>query len=203
MKTFGAKVLVGVLLVLALGGVSVFAADTVLELDVATAEQVTNASGLVELVGNGIRVIHSVGDGRWELQELDGSKVILGAPELNQTGLKEHYLYVDIDDAFLVGFAGKATITIEYLDTGFTNSWIQYDSKGAAYKSTDSDELVVRGEATGKWKTYSWVLNDAGFTGRQNEKADFRFYAHPKLTFVPELCDRSIPIRKITITIYG
>ncbi len=89
------------------------------------------------------------------------------------------YLYFAVDDGFRRRAGRALDVELDYLDTGFGDVVLDYDSTdvgapvGGAYKS---HPFVVRRANTGRWQTARFHITDARFRGSQNVQADFRFY---------------------------
>lgn len=93
--------------------------------------------------------------------------------------LPEHnYLYLDVDDSFLVQAGAKLEIDLSYLDAGTGTIGLDYDSNdarwpfGGAYKPYAYSIHLMD---TGTWKLARFWIMDARFGNRQNGGADFRF----------------------------
>lgn len=91
------------------------------------------------------------------------------------------YLYFDVDSRFVIG--GTTYVTVEYLDEGRESFGIHYDSTDKKLRPDESACKVAPPVAltgTGQWKSHTFELPDAGFTGRESGGADLRIYALAK-----------------------
>jgi predicted alpha-1,2-mannosidase len=98
--------------------------------------------------------------------------VTVGGRAARSTTSGSPYMYFDVANSVVPGGKYHAVIQIDYYDHG-TGSWsVQYDSSDPAqkYKSTPP----VARTNTDTWKTATFTVDDAGFTGRENGSADFR-----------------------------
>jgi hypothetical protein len=98
--------------------------------------------------------------------------VTVGGRAARSTTSGAPYMYFDVTNALVPGGNYHAVVQIDYYDHG-TGSWtLQYDSSDPAqkYKSTAPVALTN----TDTWKTATFTVDDAGFTGRENNSADFR-----------------------------
>jgi hypothetical protein len=92
---------------------------------------------------------------------------------------KHNYLYLDVDDKFLVQPGAKLEIDLAYFDTGSGDIALDYDSTdfrivdAGAYKRYP---YAIHLMNTATWKLARFYVNDARFANRQNGGADFRFY---------------------------
>lgn len=127
-------------------------------------------------VENGLKIVFSDGggDGYVSFDKVNGTEVIRTGPMV--APYDDQFLYVDVDDSFLYGGlgTGKAYVTMEYLDQGTGSFSMNYDS-GPAFP--DAQFKGAGGDArtdTGVFKTYTWELDDASFSNREQSFADFR-----------------------------
>jgi predicted alpha-1,2-mannosidase len=98
--------------------------------------------------------------------------VTVGGRDARSTTTGSPYIYFDVTNSLVPGGKYHADVQLDYFDQG-TGSWsLQYDSSDPAqkYKSTPPVTLTN----TGTWKTATFTVDDAGFTGRENGSADFR-----------------------------
>jgi hypothetical protein len=136
---------------------------------------------------SGLRLV-SVGDGTPEVQGKDGNPGWLAKP-IPSGGA---FVYFQVDDSFKWGRAMNATVTVEYQDTAPGRLGVEFDGNDlnaplrGAYSRTSKIEL----KGDGQWKTASFTMRQACFTGAQNGGADFRFAVE-----APELA-----VRKVTLT---
>jgi hypothetical protein len=90
-----------------------------------------------------------------------------------------NYLYLDVDDHFLVQPGARLEIDLAYLDTGSGDIVLDYDStdfrlpNAGAYKEYP---YAIHRQNSGQWKLARFYVNDARFANRENGGADFRFY---------------------------
>jgi Beta-galactosidase len=95
--------------------------------------------------------------------------------EARRTDLQSgnNYIYFGVDDKFMKGGNNHIQIKVTYLDNNNGQWWIEYDaSRGDFYKKTSA----VANRNDGKWKTVTFVINDATFLNHQNGNMDFRIY---------------------------
>ncbi len=107
---------------------------------------------------------------------------IKGVPEDNHVrtdtarGGEHSFIYFAVADDYLHAVTGPVAITIEYLDRGHGEIELDYDSHDAtapvsgAFKSANPHTRTD----TGTWKRHTFLLQDARFTNRQHQGADFR-----------------------------
>jgi hypothetical protein len=98
--------------------------------------------------------------------------VTVGGRDARSTTTGSPYMYFAVPNSLVPGGNYHAVVQIDYYDDG-TGSWtLQYDSSDPAqkYKSTPP----VARTNTDTWKTATFTVDDAGFTGRENGAADFR-----------------------------
>jgi hypothetical protein len=90
-----------------------------------------------------------------------------------------NYLYLDVDDHFLVQPGARLELDLAYLDTGSGDIVLDYDStdfrlpNAGAYKEYP---YAIHRQNSGQWKLARFYVNDAHFANRENGGADFRFY---------------------------
>lgn len=92
-------------------------------------------------------------------------------------GERSNYMYFDLDDRLIPGGNYQAKIEVTYFDHG-TGSWkVQYDSAepNESYHGTES----VNRTGTDTWKTATFTLDTAAFSGRENVHSDFRLEIGP------------------------
>lgn len=159
----------------------------------AGAEQVRWTAEVVD----GLAPRPSGGDGCWrKTTTLEGPAIVTMPCD---PPLGPHYLYFDIDDAFIFAESGlSAEVTIQFSDDhGCDRFWIEYDSSkrigepyGGAFKPGDAVALTQ----TGTLRSVTQRLDDVFFCNRTNA-ADFRLVADGgagELT-VREVVVRSLP----------
>lgn len=100
------------------------------------------------------------------------------------------YLYLQLDPKLKQQPITNAFVVVEYLDPPAADGQngqlvVQYDGTGGAYDVTQA--LNFSGSQT--WKEALFFIATAGFTGRQNARADFRLAAR-----APQLFVRSIKL---------
>jgi hypothetical protein len=89
------------------------------------------------------------------------------------------FFYLAMDGRFWLPPRSRLEIELEYLDSGSGDIVFEYDSTdvdaplGGAYKK--HPDTVHRAD-TGRGQVARFGVNDANFAGRQNGRADFRFY---------------------------
>jgi hypothetical protein len=122
--------------------------------------------------------IPSAGDGAVEIVDVYGRKV------LRNRGEKSHYVYVDLKPP---PPAGRLYVTVEYLDRGFGEIDLQYDSPRKPngprlpnYRRGDRRYGTVRLDS-GAVRKAVFELHQPEFRGRQNNGADFRLLTGGKL----------------------
>jgi hypothetical protein len=80
------------------------------------------------------------------------------------------YFYMNVRDNFLYDNKDQTVyVTVEYYDKDNGKLGLQYDSTTQAFKNAP----VYSYQNTNKWKTYTFILNDAKFANRANG-SDFR-----------------------------
>lgn len=129
-------------------------------------------------VENGLKIVFNSADtdGFVTFESKNGKDVVRTGPMADPND--DAFLYIDVDDTFLYGglSKGKAYVTIEYLDLGTASFGIHYDSGPAfpaeQFKDGGGDVRTDSGE----YKTYTWTLEDASFSNREQNFADFRVF---------------------------
>lgn len=84
-----------------------------------------------------------------------------------------HYIYFKISDYFLNGGKNTVNITVDYYDaavSGEKGFLIAYDSTSTPFAYTD--KTLLKGSNT--WKQVTYTVEDAQFSNRENNGADFR-----------------------------
>lgn len=118
----------------------------------------------------GVRISLSLGDGQHTAVMENGRSARKSVPmRLDDPSA---YLYFQVDDDHYYGNGGPLEIRATYLDNGYDQIWLEYDSRDEEYKWND---FVIARENTNRWKTRSVTVSDAGFMNRQNGWSDFRF----------------------------
>lgn len=121
----------------------------------------------------GLSQVEDVGDGLTAPAAIGGREARVTLP--NGTGGR--YIYFDVDNSFMLNEPGPVVISVEYFDQGSQILGLHYDSTTrtdqGAFKVTDDVPL----EDSGEWRTAVFVLEDAYFSGRQHDGADFRIHA--------------------------
>ena len=153
-----------------------------LNMQVATA----NAQSVSAVLGgstaslNVAQVGAHVGDSNFHTGTVGGKTAEVFDQNRTSATSQVSYLYFAADVPGWV-FPQTLYLTVEYYDQpagGFLHA--SYNSTGAgipgAYTSA-GNSLTLGGTAT--WKTTTWTLTDADFTGRQNNAADFRITGSP------------------------
>ena len=80
------------------------------------------------------------------------------------------YIYFKADPTFTQDEADRYALRIEYLDVGFSDFVIQYNSIMNAYEET----YPRKRNNSGEWRTVNITLIEAHLRGRQDGGADFR-----------------------------
>lgn len=80
------------------------------------------------------------------------------------------YLYFKLAPEIRGKFGKEAYIVVDYLDKGFNNIALEYNSISDPYEHGPSFTTT----GTGKWDRYMLHINRANFGGRQSTGADFR-----------------------------
>ncbi|MCU7500012.1 MAG: T9SS type A sorting domain-containing protein [Ignavibacteria bacterium] len=102
--------------------------------------------------------------------------VVKDGEEAVTTLVQDNYLYIDVADSLIYGTDPALAhpnlfVSVQYWDEDPTNKIrLQYDATTNAYKSTP----WVYAKGWKSWRTVTFELNDAQFTGRENGKADMR-----------------------------
>lgn len=128
----------------------------------------------IVMKGNGLDLI-GVGDGLWELDEVNGEVVARSAWE--QPGLRFVYFRVNhsIVNELPAGIA--VTLEVDYLDTDFDVASFQYDSHDFELEPREGAFKVasrIFSMGTNTWQTTRLEIADAYFAGRTNYGCDFR-----------------------------
>lgn len=117
------------------------------------------------------------GDSKTEIVNKDGEEAVI-------TKETDNYLYINVADSLIYGTDPNLAhpnlfVSVQYYDEDPTNKIrLQYDSQSDAYKSTP----WVNSKGWKSWRTITFELNDASFTGRENGKADMRLQINLKNT---------------------
>jgi hypothetical protein len=127
-------------------------------------------------VENGLKVVFNAPDtdGFVSYETQNNQEVVRTGPMAEPND--DVFLYIDVDDTFLFGglSTGTAYVTVEFLDTGTSSFGINYDSgpafPGEQFMDGGGD---VRND-TGEFRTYTWELDNASFSNREQNAADFR-----------------------------
>jgi len=88
------------------------------------------------------------------------------------------YIYLDVDDDWrLFGDVNPVDVEVDYLDVGHGHLWIEYDSAGDGHDPLEeahrpSEEVPL--DDTGSWRSRTFALPRARFSGRQLGAADLR-----------------------------
>ena len=135
---------------------------------------------------SGLRLV-PVEDGTSEVQRKDGDTSWLAKPLPGRSA----FVYFQADDSFKWSRAMNATVTVEYQDAA--PGWLGVEFDGAdlnapawgAYSRTT--KIALKGDR--QWKTASFRIRQAYFTGAQNGGADFRLVAET----------REFAVRKVTL----
>ncbi len=118
----------------------------------------------------GLRPAFNFPDGAWLVTWLDGREAAY--PD-HSTTPESHYIYLEVNDAFLYATPGEVWVTVEYYDTGHGSWLVQYDGVSDPYTT-----IPVSNQGTGRWQRHTFHLTDAYFGGRQNNGADLRLSDH-------------------------
>jgi hypothetical protein len=98
--------------------------------------------------------------------------VTVGGRNARSTTPGSPFMYFAVPNSLVRGGKYHALFELDYYDHG-TGSWaVQYDSSDPAQKYKSTSPLVRTN--TDAWKTATFTVDDAGFTGRENSSADFR-----------------------------
>ena len=130
------------------------------------APQISGSPG----AANGLTLAVTNGDGNVPTAERSGAQC-WEVP-------KNNYLYLDVDDTFLVAPGARLEIDLAYFDAGSGDIGLDYDSTdfrlpfAGAYKRYP---YAIQLMNTATWKLARFWVNDARFANRQNGGADFRF----------------------------
>jgi hypothetical protein len=90
-----------------------------------------------------------------------------------------YYLYFDVHESFKPSPGTPLEVQLDFWDQGAGQLLLEYDATdakaphGGAYKP-HPDQVRLTGSE--RWRTASFPIADARFTGGQNGEADFRFY---------------------------
>ncbi len=115
----------------------------------------------------GLRPAFNHADGAWLVGLVGGREAAY--PD-HMTDPLSHYIYPEVNDAFIRATPSEVWVTVEYYDGG-TDSWmLQYDGVADPY----TEAPLVQLQNTGRWRRHTFHLTDAYFGGRQNEGADLR-----------------------------
>jgi hypothetical protein len=103
------------------------------------------------------------------------------------------YAYFQVDDSFKWGRTMNATVGVEYFDAAPGLLGVEFDGADltAAHRGAYSRTKKVELKGDRKWKTTSFKVHQAYFTGAQNGGADFRLVAE-----APEFAVRSVTLRR-------
>jgi len=147
--------------------------------------QIRLEDGLKE---QGLYLVRGQPDGPVSIGERAGRSCLFSPETKNTT-----YLYFSIADPFTFEEKHPMEIRVTYLDTGFSQFLLQYDShdRKATLNGVYKDSTVVRCENSGQWKTAIFPLTDARFVNRQNGASDFRL-----AIFAGSLAVSEISVRK-------
>jgi len=115
----------------------------------------------------GLHPASSVSDGAWRTTFLAGREAATPDPG---SVPPSPYIYLDVRDEFIHARSVEVWMTVEYLDSGPGEWWVEYDGLEGAYSRTP----LVQLQASGLWKRWTFHLTDAYFGGRQNFDADLR-----------------------------
>jgi len=118
----------------------------------------------------GVRIALSLGDGQHTAVLANGWSARRAVPMCIDNPVA--YLYFQVDDQHYYDGEGPVEIRATYLDTGYDEIFLEYDSLDDEYKGV---AFVVSREYSNKWKTKSVRIDDARFANRQNLMSDFRF----------------------------
>jgi hypothetical protein len=152
------------------------------KLDIQLSPTVRKAATLTvkngKAVENGLKVVFNAPDtdGFVTYETQNNQEVIRTGPRAEP--YDDVFLYIDVDDSFLFGglSTGKAYVTAEFLDTGTSNFGIHYDSgpafPGEQFKDGGGDARTD----TVQFRSYTWELDDASFSNREQNVADFRIF---------------------------
>jgi hypothetical protein len=103
-------------------------------------------------------------DGIWKIKVLAGRDA--ACPDLSSSS---SYIYLDVNDDFIHSRKNIVWITVEYYD-GPAGCWsLNYDGASSPYQATAPVFL----QNSGRWKTHTFHLEDAFFSGRL-DGADLR-----------------------------
>lgn len=124
-------------------------------------------------VVHGLTQIDFEGDGLTAPAVVGGRK----ARVTLQNGTGGRFFYFDVDPSFIFKQRSEVLISVEYFDRGTHVLGVDYDSAvmtpaGAFWHTPD-----VPLEDSGEWRTATFLLEDAYFSGRQHMETDFRIHA--------------------------
>ncbi len=94
----------------------------------------------------------------------------------NEMGGENVFIYFAVADEFIYEPDSPVEVEIEYLDNGYGEICIDYDSTdptaihNGAFKSTEP----IKRTNTNKWIKNKFIINDARFSNRQHHGSDFR-----------------------------
>ncbi len=114
----------------------------------------------------GLRPAFNFADGAWLVTRLDGREAAY--PDHGTTP-ESHFIYLEVNDAFLSGGPAEVWLTVEYYDGGNGRWLLEYDGTGSPHTP-----LEVALQGTGRWRQHTFHLTDAAFSGRQANGADLR-----------------------------
>ncbi|RAU92161.1 sugar-binding protein [Paenibacillus sp. YN15] len=94
-----------------------------------------------------------------------------------------HYIYFRVSDHYIYNGKNIVEITVDYYDAEVSGDnrgfRIAYDSVATAFAYTE--RTVLEGSLT--WKQVTYVIDDAKFSNRQNNGADFRIETNTPVAF--------------------
>lgn len=124
------------------------------------------------LIEEGLRLVRDVPDGASELTTLDDVACIRTRPGVGDA----RYLYFDVADPYYFDHSGDVTLRLTYLDDGFGDIRVQYDSSEpiGPLQGAYRDGARIPRTDSGTWKTASVTLHQARCANRQNGGADLR-----------------------------
>ncbi|MFQ5942325.1 MAG: bifunctional serine/threonine-protein kinase/ABC transporter substrate-binding protein [Anaerolineales bacterium] len=140
----------------------------------ASAQAISVNLGLAD-AEHGLAQLELGGDGRTKLAAIGNREARVTAPN----GTPGRFIYFQVDPSFIFRQETAVLVSVEYFDAGSHVFGLDYDSTdfssalSGAFKHTENVQL----ENSNKWRTATFVLEDAYFADRQHRAADFRIHA--------------------------
>lgn len=116
---------------------------------------------------HGLHPAANGGDGAWRTTFLAGREA--ASPD-SDAASPSHFIYLDVRDDFIFARTTEVWVTVEYLDSGSAEWWVEYDGTPGHYTQTPK----VKPQNTGLWKNRTFHIPDAFFGGRESYNADLR-----------------------------